>query len=173
MAKRAGRPPIPEEERRSRNLTFRSRGKLHEQLQAAAAASGRSISEEIERRLDQSFWYDDVVGSAEIAELAREAIVCAAGIKKNSSEGLEADNRARDVLRAALLELFYPTDHHYTLKLSPQEFETFSSGGVTALDAEVNGKVRAQLLQGRSPLFKLEAIDPQTAQTADTDGESS
>jgi hypothetical protein len=52
---RRGRPPKPEAERRSRNFTFRSRGRTHELLQAAAIAEGRSISEEIERRIEQSF----------------------------------------------------------------------------------------------------------------------
>jgi hypothetical protein len=50
-----GRPPKPEAERRSRNFTFRSRGRTHELLQSAASAEGRSISEEIERRIEQSF----------------------------------------------------------------------------------------------------------------------
>jgi hypothetical protein len=50
-----GRPPRHPGERLSKNRTFRVRGGLDEKLQAAAAASGRSVSEEIEFRLDQSF----------------------------------------------------------------------------------------------------------------------
>ena len=38
------------------------RGGLDEKLQAAAAASGRSVSEEIEFRLDQSFDRDAFIG---------------------------------------------------------------------------------------------------------------
>src|SRR5947209_2482456 len=53
--KRIGRPPKPAKERKSVNFTFRSRGELREQLRRAAEVSGRSISEEIEYRLDQSF----------------------------------------------------------------------------------------------------------------------
>ena len=44
------------------NFTFRSRGQMRERLQAAASASGRSISEEIEYRLDQSFTRDPLAG---------------------------------------------------------------------------------------------------------------
>jgi hypothetical protein len=57
-----GRPPRREGERLSKNRTFRVRGGLDEKLQAAAAASGRSVSEEIEFRLDQSFDRDAFIG---------------------------------------------------------------------------------------------------------------
>ena len=53
--KRIGRPPKPAKNRKSVNFTFRSREEMREQLRAAAAVSGRSISEEIEYRLNQSF----------------------------------------------------------------------------------------------------------------------
>ena len=53
--KRIGRPPKPAKERRTVNFTFRSRGEMRELLRTAAEVGGRSISEEIERRLDQSF----------------------------------------------------------------------------------------------------------------------
>jgi len=53
--KRIGRPPKAKEDRKAVNFTFRSRGQMRERLEKAAAASGRSISEEIEFRLNQSF----------------------------------------------------------------------------------------------------------------------
>jgi hypothetical protein len=53
--KRIGRPPKPAKERKSVNFTFRSRGELRDLLRASAEPVGRSISEEIERRLVQSF----------------------------------------------------------------------------------------------------------------------
>jgi Arc-like DNA binding domain len=53
--KRIGRPPKAKEDRKAVNFTFRSRDQMRERLEAAAAASGRSISEEIEYRLNQSF----------------------------------------------------------------------------------------------------------------------
>src|SRR5258707_6025017 len=62
MTKKAkrGRPPRHEGETLSKNRTFRVRGELDEQLQAAAAKSKRSVSEEIEYRLSRSF-YDDLL----------------------------------------------------------------------------------------------------------------
>lgn len=51
----AGRPARHQGERLSKNRTFRVRGQLDEQLSAAADQSGRSVSEEIEFRLDRTF----------------------------------------------------------------------------------------------------------------------
>ena len=53
-AKRMGRPPRRAGERLSKNRTFRVRDKLDEQLRAAAEQSGRTVSGEIEHRLEIS-----------------------------------------------------------------------------------------------------------------------
>ena len=53
-----GRPPRHEDERLSKMRTFRIRPHLDELLLAAAAKAGRSVSEEIEYRLDRSFYED-------------------------------------------------------------------------------------------------------------------
>lgn len=57
--KSKGRPPVSPDVRRSKNFTFRSRASLHQKLLSAATAAERSISEEIEFRLDRSFIIDD------------------------------------------------------------------------------------------------------------------
>lgn len=51
--KRGGQLKPPEERKRN-NLTFRARDELREQIRRCAEASGRSISEEIEHRLEIS-----------------------------------------------------------------------------------------------------------------------
>jgi len=53
-----GRPPIDAEQRKSFNITFRARQALRERLIKAAELAGRSMSEEIEHRLEMSFGYD-------------------------------------------------------------------------------------------------------------------
>jgi hypothetical protein len=58
-AKRRGRPPVPAGQRKGTNFTFRSRGDLHSRLAAAAAQANRSISEEIEWRVQRSFLDQD------------------------------------------------------------------------------------------------------------------
>jgi predicted transcriptional regulator len=55
VKKGRGRPPRREGERLSKNRTFRVRGDLDTKLIRAANKSGRSVSEEIEYRLERSF----------------------------------------------------------------------------------------------------------------------
>src|SRR3712207_2785522 len=58
--KRGGQPKEPEERKRN-NLTFRVRDRLKVDLEAAAAAGGRSVSEEIEHRLEQTLTERDML----------------------------------------------------------------------------------------------------------------
>ncbi|WP_441255742.1 hypothetical protein [Tardiphaga sp. 285_C5_N1_2] len=67
--KPAGRPSRHKDERLSKNRTFRVRDQLDGQLQAAAAASGRSVSEEIEFRLTRSFQEESEFGGMDIRRL--------------------------------------------------------------------------------------------------------
>jgi hypothetical protein len=53
-----GRPPRHAGEVLRKNRTFRIRARLDELLEEAAAKAGRSVSEEIEHRLELSFWED-------------------------------------------------------------------------------------------------------------------
>jgi hypothetical protein len=56
--KRRGRPPKAEGLRRSGNFTFRLRDNLRAQLVVDAKAHERSISEEIERRVEASYEHE-------------------------------------------------------------------------------------------------------------------
>jgi 16S rRNA U1498 N3-methylase RsmE len=58
--KKAGRPPRHAGEHLSKNRTFRVWDKLDDQLQAAAKQSRRTVSAEIEYRLERSFWMDRI-----------------------------------------------------------------------------------------------------------------
>jgi Arc-like DNA binding domain len=69
--KRIGRPPKSEEDRKGVNFTFRNRGQMRERLQEAAAASKRSISEEIEHRLEDSFRNEDIYGGPHLSAVFR------------------------------------------------------------------------------------------------------
>lgn len=52
--KRRGRPPLDPAERKDGNLTFRTRGDLRQRLSDEAKKNGRTISEEVEWRLERS-----------------------------------------------------------------------------------------------------------------------
>ena len=54
LPKRRGRPPLDPAERKDGNLTFRTRGDLRQRLSIEARKNGRTISEEVEWRLERS-----------------------------------------------------------------------------------------------------------------------
>lgn len=62
------KPPL---ERKRNNVTFRARDQLKQELEAAAAKNARSLSEEIEVRLEQSFLDDKALGGPEMARALR------------------------------------------------------------------------------------------------------
>src|SRR5215210_3079447 len=53
--RKGGRPALSSERKKSQTLTFRTRTDLRKSLEAAAEQAGRSISEEVEYRLQRSF----------------------------------------------------------------------------------------------------------------------
>ena len=57
--RRRGGQRKPAAVRKRNNLTFRTRDQLRDQLERAAATTGRSISEEIEHRLTMSLFGED------------------------------------------------------------------------------------------------------------------
>ena len=88
--KRIGRPPKPAKERKTVNFTFRSRGDMRQKLQDAAAPYGRSISEEIERRLEQSFrdeYIAEVAAAAAIRMYEEREVAKVLSEKPPSEEG--------------------------------------------------------------------------------------
>lgn len=56
-----GRPSIHQSKRRRNNVTIRMRDHMKKQMVAQAELNGRSLSEEIEFRLEQSFLIEDVI----------------------------------------------------------------------------------------------------------------
>src|SRR5215831_14817133 len=75
--RRRGGQTKPAAERKRNNLTFRARDQLKADLEKAATATNRSVSEEIEFRLGQSFQWEKVLGDLEsfkarIAEMQRQ-----------------------------------------------------------------------------------------------------
>jgi hypothetical protein len=77
---RRGGQAKPAAERKRNNLTFRARDQLKADLEKAATAANRSVSEEIEYRLGQAFQWEKVLGDLEqfkarVAEVQRQSEV--------------------------------------------------------------------------------------------------
>jgi hypothetical protein len=97
-----GRPPKHEGERLSKNRTFRVRGTLDEQLEAAAQKTGRSVSEEIERRLDDSFKrIEELYGGPHLSATFRILADNLALVKAKFGERWAENDFARDEIARA------------------------------------------------------------------------
>lgn len=64
-AGRTGRPPMEADKRKGYSVSFRPRPAVKSLLQAAAEGSGRTLSEEIEHRVEQSFVTETEFGSGD------------------------------------------------------------------------------------------------------------
>jgi hypothetical protein len=69
-----GRPPRHAGEVLRKNRTFRIRARLDELLEEAAAKAGRSVSEEIEHRLELSFWEDRAAAARTGSDVGAELL---------------------------------------------------------------------------------------------------
>jgi hypothetical protein len=103
-----GRPPRHPGERLSKSRTFRVRGGLDEYLQGAAAASGRSVSEEIELQLELARarkeqlieeWGPDVFSIADRAARSLRYI------EEYTGKSWYEHEETYDLFRRALLEI--------------------------------------------------------------------
>jgi hypothetical protein len=95
-----GRPARHKGARLSKNRTFRVRPELDSVLAQAAQQSGRSVSEEIERRLDLSFKSEDVftaaLGGPELRDHALILIASFAAGGRSDSNGRPPQEWLRD-----------------------------------------------------------------------------
>ena len=95
--KKRGRPELPLTERKSGNITFRVRDRLQQRIAEEAARSQRSLSEEIERSLEDHYAHRDSYG-----ELARLLGAAVKAIEIASGKRYSDDRKTRIQTRAAL-----------------------------------------------------------------------
>jgi hypothetical protein len=105
---RLGRPPLPEEQRRS-NLTFRVRNQLRARLLTAAQESDRSLSQELEIRLENSIAQEDgaaaYLGGSHNALLMRVITSVVSLIEANERAKWTDNETVRQLCHSALLKL--------------------------------------------------------------------
>jgi len=174
MAKRKrGRPTLPKAERKRGVLGFRARDELRQWLTDAAKLSGRSVSEEIEHRLEQSFETPDLIAGAFRAAFGEtngdlmRAITTAiwlterrTGKKWNEDEKTASHVReAIETVAHALLEMspltperaffvFHPVRDHQLARNAA--LETLQKMGMAPSDAEIaeaSKKSHSELLE--------------------------
>ena len=86
--KRRGRPPKYQGEGKRQNFSFRIRDVVRERLIAECQKSGRSISEEIELRLERSFEFHDTTMAilGEIRKMTERFFIESGGGRKLPSD---------------------------------------------------------------------------------------
>lgn len=95
-----GRPPLAPEQRKRVNVTIRMRDQMKADLMSAGAAEGRSLSEEIEYRLEQSPLFGDPA--------FHSLMVILAATKKHIEEKAREEGLTIDETRAAILSCWTP-----------------------------------------------------------------
>src|SRR5262245_43994571 len=122
VKKRIGRPPKANEDRKAVNFTFRSRGQMRERLQTAAIASGRSISEEIELRLERSFWQEEI-------EKLTDTVMRQVGLPERLWRCLE--EAAKHNGRSMNIEIFDRLDVSFQLQVREEMIRRVAQAAVT------------------------------------------
>jgi hypothetical protein len=135
-----GRPPKHEGERLSKSRTFRVRDALDNGLRIAAKRSGRSVSEEIESRLERSFGTDGLLDMAlgeNIADLIQMIFMAVArsGIRTGSKHSYEVLQAAIFYIIAAFARQLVPRPprnevEKYGARIAKEVLESF---GFTSL----------------------------------------
>lgn len=64
-----GRPPLPPDKRRGASIGIRLTPENRERLEKAAEANGRSMSQELSARLEQSFLEEDALGGRQLRSM--------------------------------------------------------------------------------------------------------
>jgi hypothetical protein len=77
---RRGRPPLRDTDRRKHIMSVRVRPQLHALLQEAAETNGRTLSQEVEFRIEQSFANTEI--AAQIGALERKLRLMETTVRK-------------------------------------------------------------------------------------------
>lgn len=119
---RRGRPLKAEADKKRHNQTVRIRGATRDKLTAAAAKNERSISEEIESRVDVSFQLEKEFGEASLLSFLRliagsaHMIAGSLGDPADAYELARGKPMARHAMQAAVIDLaerhLSPRDEH-------------------------------------------------------------
>ncbi len=104
-AGRSGRRAMPAEKRKRNNLTFRTRDDLKRLLEVGAEKAGRSLSEEIEVRLERSFQQEADSGGRELQGLLRQMVGAAEIIQERTGKTAFDDWRTGLAVRRAWKQL--------------------------------------------------------------------
>lgn len=105
QAKR-GRPPLPKNEKKLPSLGFRASLETRRKLEAAAAHSGRTLSQEIEFRLARSFLDEEAAGGKELYALFKLMGAAAQFIEEQTGKSWMLDHDTSVAVKQAWVTLY-------------------------------------------------------------------
>ena len=104
--KRMGRPPLPPDEKRLASMGFRPTPEIRARLEAAARTSNRSLSQEIESRLERSFLEEssakEFFGGTQVFALARLIAAVVSVVEAGTGKTWRDDRDTHLQVRAAI-----------------------------------------------------------------------
>ncbi len=103
--KKRGRPRKPESEKRRNNVTIRMRDDVKRRIEEAADSQGRSLSEEIEFRLERTFLEEAAYGGKELSGLLKLMVGAAEIIQARTDKSWSSDWETSIAVRAAWTKL--------------------------------------------------------------------
>ncbi len=103
--RKRGRPALKPAQRKRSNVTIRFRDETKTNLQRAASAAGRSLSEEIEARVEQWREYDRQFGGKELHSLFRMMGATAQIIEERKGQSCTTDFDTFLAVKASWLQL--------------------------------------------------------------------
>ena len=107
--KKMGRPALPPGEKRGASMGFRPTPEIRGKLEEAAKANGRSMSQEVEHRLERSFSEEDYLallyGDPNMLELVREFLDAKRLIETHLKKSVWGDLDSHEAMKSALRRL--------------------------------------------------------------------
>jgi hypothetical protein len=156
MVKRMGRPRQSEEAKRV-PVSFRTTPAMSEKIAAAAAASGRSVAQEVEARLELSFQEERIMGGSDTALLSKLIASAVAMIEIESGKPWTEDRMTWEAVNAAVgvtLRTFQPPidldiwDRHRDSALLPFLDE---ASKLALIREEIEGLTKAYPIDSEMP----------------------
>jgi hypothetical protein len=171
---RIGRPPKHEGERLSKNRTFRVRGTLDEQLETAAQKAGRSVSEEIERRLDDSLRIEELYGGPHLSATFRLLAANLALVKAKFGERWAESDSALSQLSAAFAEVIArEVPGFYSVEIATGEPGGTIRSVIHYRTKEIAEQKHSGLAEARKRLRAAQALPQKDAQALPQEKEGS
>ena len=146
VSKQRGRPTRHEGATLSKNRTFKILPLLDQQLSESATKTGRTVSAEIEHRLELSFLQDAAAGHPDTAAMLRKIQTAIALIEANTGKNWLADDAGREQFNGAIFKLLFPG------RLSPGEAELMKSGEPGPVTDELLGNQIGHIVGAATPM---------------------